>query len=152
MTKPEVGQPAPDFTLPDSYGRPVKLSDFRGRKVVLYFYPEDDTPGCTLEACEFRDRHAAYGEKNAVVIGVSADSEASHQRFAAKYDLPFVLLADPEHRVLGLYGVWKEKTFAGRTAMGAERSTFIIDEQGVLRGEYRGVKVDGHVEAVLASL
>lgn len=147
-----TGDPAPDFTLSDADGNPVSLSDFKGQKVVLYFYPKDDTPGCTKEACGFRDAQDDYMEANAVVIGVSPDSEKSHQRFRDKYDLPFLLLADPERQAIEGYDVWKEKNMYGKKYMGVERSTFIIDEDGILLEILRKVKVDGHVQSVLASL
>ena len=147
-----TGDPAPDFTLSDAEGNPVSLSDFKGQKVVLYFYPKDDTPGCTKEACGFRDAQDDYMEANAVVIGVSPDSEKSHQRFRDKYDLPFLLLADPERQAIEGYDVWKEKNMYGKKYMGVERSTFIIDEDGILLEILRKVKVDGHVQSVLASL
>lgn len=147
-----TGDPAPDFTLSDADGNPVSLSDFKGQKVVLYFYPKDDTPGCTKEACGFRDAQDDYMEANAVVIGVSPDSEKSHQRFRDKYDLPFLLLADPERQAIEGYNVWKEKNMYGKKYMGVERSTFIIDEDGILVEILRKVKVDGHVQSVLASL
>jgi peroxiredoxin Q/BCP len=147
-----TGDPAPDFTLSDADGNPVSLSDFKGQKVVLYFYPKDDTPGCTKEACGFRDAQDDYMEANAVVIGVSPDSEKSHQRFRDKYDLPFLLLADPERQAVEGYDVWKEKNMYGKKYMGVERSTFIIDEDGILLEILRKVKVDGHVQSVLASL
>ena len=147
-----TGDPAPDFTLSDADGNPVSLSNFKGQKVVLYFYPKDDTPGCTKEACGFRDAQDDYMEANAVVIGVSPDSEKSHQRFRDKYDLPFLLLADPERRAIEGYEVWKEKNMYGKKYMGVERSTFIIDEDGILVEILRKVKVDGHVQSVLASL
>jgi peroxiredoxin Q/BCP len=147
-----IGDPAPDFTLSDADGNPVSLSDFKGQKIVLYFYPKDDTPGCTKEACGFRDAQDDYMEANAVVIGVSPDSEKSHQRFRDKYDLPFLLLADPERQAIEGYEVWKEKNMYGKKYMGVERSTFIIDEDGILLEILRKVKVDGHVQSVLASL
>lgn len=147
-----IGDPAPDFTLSDADGNPVSLSDFKGQKVVLYFYPKDDTPGCTKEACGFRDAQDDYMEANAVVIGVSPDSEKSHQRFRDKYDLPFLLLADPERQAIEGYEVWKEKNMYGKKYMGVERSTFIIDEDGIVLEILRKVKVDGHVQSVLASL
>ncbi|MGB0604811.1 MAG: thioredoxin-dependent thiol peroxidase [Candidatus Latescibacterota bacterium] len=147
-----IGDPAPDFTLSDADGNSVSLSDFKGQKVVLYFYPKDDTPGCTKEACGFRDAQDDYMDVNAVVIGVSPDSEKSHQRFRDKYDLPFLLLADRERQAIEGYDVWKEKNMYGKKYMGVERSTFIIDEDGILLEIMRKVKVDGHVQSVLASL
>jgi peroxiredoxin Q/BCP len=149
MPDVSVGQPAPDFSLPDTAGNTVRLSDFRGRKVVLYFYPKDDTPGCTREACDFRDAKAQFDAAGAVILGVSADDGASHGKFAGKYNLPFTLLSDRDHRVAELYGVWKGKSLAGMLGFGIERSTFLIDEQGNLVNEFRKVKVDGHVDVVL---
>ena len=147
-----VGDPAPNFTLSDADGNSVKLSDFKGKKVVLYFYPKDDTPGCTKEACGFRDAQNEYWEANAVVIGVSPDSEKSHQRFRDKYDLPFLLLADPDRQAIDAFKVWKEKNMYGKKYMGVERSTFIIDEAGMVQEILRKVKVEGHVQTVLSSL
>ncbi len=147
-----VGDPAPNFTLSDADGNSVKLSDFKGKKVVLYFYPKDDTPGCTKEACGFRDAQNEYWEANAVVIGVSPDSEKSHQRFRDKYNLPFLLLADPDRQAIEAFEVWKEKNMYGKKYMGVERSTFIIDEAGMVQEILRKVKVEGHVQAVLSSL
>jgi thioredoxin-dependent peroxiredoxin len=148
----EAGQPAPDFTLPDQDGQPVALEQFRGRPVVLYFYPKDDTPGCTREACAFRDARADYENAGAQVIGVSPDSPASHRKFAEKYQLPFTLVADPERRVCQAYGVWKEKNLYGKKSMGVERTTFVIDRAGIVRKAFRRVKVDGHSEQVLEAL
>ncbi len=148
----EEGKPAPDFELTTEEGERVKLSDFRGRPVVLYFYPKDDTPGCTVEACGFRDAHAAFEERGAVVLGVSPDNEASHVRFKEKYELPFPLLADPEHTVAEQYGVWGEKNYAGRKYMGISRTTFVIDADGNLVKAMRNVKPDGHPEKVLEAL
>jgi thioredoxin-dependent peroxiredoxin len=148
----EAGQPAPDFTLPDQDGQPVALEQFRGRPVVLYFYPKDDTPGCTREACAFRDARADYENAGAQVIGVSPDSPASHRKFAEKYQLPFTLVADPERRVCQAYRVWKEKNLYGKKSMGVERTTFVIDRAGIVRKAFRRVKVDGHSEQVLEAL
>jgi peroxiredoxin Q/BCP len=148
----ETGQPAPDFTLHDQDGQPVTLSTLRGSPVVLYFYPKDDTPGCTREACAFRDARAAYEQLGAKVLGVSPDTVASHRKFADKYGLPFTLLADPDKTVCQAYGVWKEKTLYGRKSMGVERTTVVIDSQGVVRRIFPRVKVDGHAEAVLGAL
>jgi thioredoxin-dependent peroxiredoxin len=147
-----AGQPAPDFTLQDQNGAELSLSDFRGEPVVLYFYPKDDTPGCTTEACAFRDARAAYEKAGAKVIGISPDSVASHKKFAAKYELPFTLLADTEKSVCQLYGVWQEKTMYGKTSMGVVRSTFVIDAAGIVRHVFPKVKVDGHSEAVLEAI
>jgi peroxiredoxin Q/BCP len=148
----EVGQPAPDFTLPDQDGQEVTLSKLRGRPVVLYFYPKDDTPGCTTEACSFRDARAAYEKAGAKVIGVSPDGVKSHRKFADKYQLPFTLVADPEKAVCQSYGVWQEKTMYGKKTMGVVRSTFVIDAEGIVRRVFPRVKVDGHSDAVLAAL
>ncbi len=145
----EPGQPAPDFTLKTDGGGEVTLSALRGRKVVLYFYPRDDTPGCTSEACGFRDSMPAFEKVDAVIIGISPDNVASHDRFKAKYDLSFILASDEDHRVAELYGVWVEKSMWGRRYMGIERSTFLIDEAGIVQAVWRKVKVRGHVEAVL---
>jgi peroxiredoxin Q/BCP len=145
----ETGQSAPDFTLTDQHGQPVTLAQFRGTTVVLYFYPKDDTPGCTREACAFRDTRAAYEATGAKVIGVSPDSPASHKKFAAKYELPFTLVADPEKMACQNYGVWKEKNLYGKKSMGVERTTFIIDGAGIVRKVFPRVKVDGHSDQVL---
>ncbi len=149
---PPEGAPAPDFRLPDATGTEHGLSDYRGRWVVLYFYPADDTPGCTTEACQFRDRHAAIEAAGAVVLGVSPDDPASHARFQAKYDLPFTLLADVDHRVAERYGAWQLKTSYGRSQMGVVRSTFLIDPEGRIARVWPKVKADGHAEEVLAAL
>jgi peroxiredoxin Q/BCP len=146
------GDKAPDFELPDDAGRVVSLGDFRGRKVVLYFYPKDSTPGCTTEACDFRDNLARLGERGAVVLGLSADTVESHRRFKEKQGLNFPLLSDPERRALEAYGVWKEKSLYGRKFMGIERTTVLIDEQGKVEKVFPKVKVQGHVDEVLASL
>lgn len=147
-----VGQKAPDFTLQDDRGQLVRLSNFRGRKVVLYFYPEDDTPACTREACAFRDHFGDIQLHGAVILGVSPDSVESHRRFKARYHLNFPLLSDPERKVLKAYDVWQEKTMFGRTYMGVVRSTFIIDENGRIAKIFPKVKVDGHAEQVVAAL
>ncbi|MCS6829355.1 MAG: thioredoxin-dependent thiol peroxidase [Armatimonadota bacterium] len=146
------GQQAPDFALPAADGNMVRLSDLRGKKVVLYFYPKDDTPGCTKEACSFRDNLEALQEMGVAVIGISPDGVASHQRFAQKYGLTFPLLADEGAQVAAMYGVWKEKKQYGRTYMGIERTTFLIDEAGVVRKVFPKVKVDGHVEEVIEAV
>ena len=148
----EEGKSAPDFELSSDSGDKVKLSDFRGQPVVLYFYPKDDTPGCTAEACGFRDEYARFQERGAVILGVSPDDEASHVRFKEKYELPFMLLADPEHEAAEAYGVWAERNFAGKKYMGIKRSTFVIDEEGQVAKAMYGVKPDGHPEKVLAAL
>ncbi len=146
------GQPAPDFSLPTTEGSTVRLSDLRGKKVVLYFYPKDDTPGCTKEACSFRDHLGALQQMGVVVLGVSPDSVQSHQKFAQKYGLNFPLLADEGAQVATAYGVWKEKKQYGRTYMGIERTTFLIDENGIVRKVFPKVKVDGHVEEVMEAI
>jgi peroxiredoxin Q/BCP len=148
----EAGQPAPDFHLSDQHGQPVALSQFRGTPVVLYFYPRDDTPGCTREACAFRDARAAYEKAGAKVIGVSPDSPASHKKFVEKYQLPFTLVADPEKAACQSYGVWKEKNMYGKKSMGVERTTFVIDAAGVVRKVFNRVNVDGHSDEVLETL
>lgn len=149
MMSLQVGQLAPDFTLPASNGEMVSLSDFRGQHVVLYFYPKDMTPGCTTEACDFRDHYEKFAESNTVILGVSTDSVERHQKFIEKYHLPFLLLSDEEHKVAEMYGVWKLKKNFGKEYMGIERSTFVIDRDGRLVKEWRGVKVKGHVEEAL---
>ena len=146
------GTPAPDFTLPDQSGNPVRLSDFRSKTVVLYFYPKDNTPGCTRQACAFAAAYEAFRSRNAVVIGVSKDSAASHQRFAAKYDLPFVLPSDPERQAIDAYGVWQEKKMCGKVSMGVVRSTYVIDGDGVIRHALPKVKPDTNPAEVLELL
>jgi thioredoxin-dependent peroxiredoxin len=148
----QEGQPAPDFSLRDAAGDTVRLADLRGKKVILYFYPKDNTPGCTKEACGFRDQYRRFEDRGVVILGVSPDDEASHTEFASRYSLPFRLLADPGGQVASAYGVWKEKNNYGKTYMGVERSTFLIDEQGDLRKLYPKVQVDGHVDELLAAL
>ena len=148
----EEGKPAPDFELRSDSGDTVRLSDFRGRPVVLYFYPKDDTPGCTKEACEFRDAYDVFRDRGAEVLGVSPDDVTSHEKFKTKYSLPFTLLADPEHRVAESYGVWGERKFAGKTYMGINRSTFVIDENGKIARAMMGIKPAGHAADVLEAL
>ncbi len=148
----EEGKPAPDFELTTESGERVKLSDFRGKTVVLYFYPKDDTPGCTVEACGFRDAYSEFEARGAVVLGVSPDDEASHSRFKEKYSLPFTLLADPEHKTAEAYGAWGERNFAGKKYMGIKRSTFVIDADGKLVKAMHNVKPDGHPKKVLEAL
>ncbi len=147
-----IGDLAPDFELADDQGRPVKLSDFRGRRVVLYFYPKDDTPGCTTQACGFRDAYPRIEERNAVVIGVSPDGAKSHQRFRAKHHLPFVLLSDADHAVAEAYGVWGAKTLFGKLVVGVIRSHFVIDENGRLIDVQVKVKPVDSVQRALQSL
>jgi thioredoxin-dependent peroxiredoxin len=148
----EEGKPAPDFELATDTGERVKLSDFRGQPVVLYFYPKDDTPGCTVEASGFRDSFTDFEQRGAVVLGVSPDDEASHAKFKKKYSLPFTLLADPEHKIADQYGVWGEKKYAGKTYFGVNRTTFLIDSEGNVAKVMKNVKPDGHPEQVLAAL
>ena len=148
----EASKEAPDFELASDTGERVRLSDLRGRPVVLYFYPKDDTPGCTAQACSFRDAYGEFEERGAVVLGVSPDTESSHARFKEKHDLPFTLLADPGHEVAERYGVWVEKNSYGKKSMGIKRSTFVIDEDGKLAKAMLGVKPDGHADLVLSAL
>ena len=148
----EEGKPAPDFTLVSDSGEAVTLSSLRGAPVVLYFYPKDDTPGCTAQACGIRDSWGEFEERGAVVLGVSPDNETSHVKFKRKYGLPFTLLADEDHAVSEAYGVWVEKSMAGKTYMGVERSTFVIDADGDVAKVMRRVKPDTHVDDVLAAL
>ena len=143
---------APEFTLENQDGESVSLADFRGRKVVLYFYPKDDTSGCTVQACELRDNVKTFDARGAVILGVSPDPVKSHRKFADKFDLPFTLLADVDHAVADAYGVWKEKSMYGRKYWGNERTTFVIDEQGRIARVLPKVKPSEHVDQVLASL
>ncbi len=136
----EIGTKAPDFTLCDQDGKEISLSDFRGKKVILYFYPKDNTPGCTKQACAFGELYPQFTEKGAVVIGISKDTQASHKKFADKYRLPFILLANPELDVIQAYDVWHEKKLYGKTSMGIVRSTYLIDEEGIIRKAYFKVK------------
>ena len=147
-----VGSKAPDFTLTDREGRAVSLFDFRGKKVVIYFYPKDNTPGCTRQACAFAGAYAAFQEKNVEVIGISRDSTASHQRFAEKYNLPFILLSDPERQAIEAYGVWQEKKLYGKVSWGIVRSTFIVDEAGIITAVMPKVKPDTNAAEVLEAL
>ena len=146
------GRKAPDFTLKDDTGETVKLSGLTGRKVVLYFYPKDDTPGCTKEACSFRDGFKEIQKMGAIVLGVSPDSVESHRKFKEKFHLNFPLLSDEGKKVVNAYGVWKEKSLYGRKYMGVERTTFVIDEGGKIKKVFPKVKVDGHYEEVIAEL
>ncbi len=146
----EVGQEAPDIELLASNGKKVKLSDYRGKYVVLYFYPKDMTPGCTTQACDFRDQHQSFAELDAVILGVSPDPEERHQKFIEKHDLPFLLLVDDEHKLSEAFDVWKLKKNFGKEYMGIERSTFILDKEGKVVREWRKVKVKDHVAEALA--
>ena len=148
----EEGKVAPDFSLPNADGELIKLSSFKGKNIILYFYPKDNTPGCTKQACDFRDSIQNYDAVNAVVIGISPDDEASHRKFRDKFDLPFLLLADPDRKAIEAYGVWKEKNMYGKKYMGVERSTVVIDKDGIVVKIIRKVKVDGHIDSVLSLL
>ena len=146
------GEPAPDFTAATDTGERVSLSDFRGKPVVLYFYPKDDTPGCTAQACGIRDAYGDFERAGAVVLGISPDSEAKHVKFKEKYGLPFTLLADPEHEVSELYGTWGEKKYMGKTYLGVSRTTFLVAPDGTVVKIMEGVKPDTHADDVLAAL
>ncbi|HEY6192493.1 MAG TPA: thioredoxin-dependent thiol peroxidase [Bacteroidota bacterium] len=148
----KVGEKAPDFSLPSSLGETISLKALRGKRVVLYFYPKDDTPGCTREACSFQENLSRVTRKGALIFGVSADSLASHRKFSKKYELTFPLLSDESKEMLKAYGVWKEKSFMGRKYMGIVRTTVIIDERGKVSHVFENVKVDGHTEEVLELL
>lgn len=148
----EIGTKAPDFTLPDQDGNPVSLHDFLGKKVVLYFYPRNNTAGCTKQACAFAEKHPDFQALDAVVIGISKDTVASHRKFADKYSLPFLLLADPELGVLQSYGVWQEKKLYGKVSMGVVRSTYLIDEEGIIRAALPKVKPDANAQQMLELL
>jgi len=154
MAKQHVAlmKPVPDFELASSEGKPWRLQDHRGKNLVIYFYPRDNTPGCTQEGAAFRDSYRAFSKAGADIVGISADSVASHQKFAAKMAFPFQLLSDPEHEACALFDVYKEKSLYGRKFMGIERSTFFLDEQGVLHQQWRKVKVPGHADAVLTAV
>lgn len=152
MTMPAVGEKAPQFKAPDADGKTVKLSDFKGKKVVLYFYPRDLTPGCTKEACGFRDDSPRFNKKDVVILGVSTDDEASHRKFREAHDLNFTLLSDPEHELAESYGVWQEKNMYGRKSWGVKRTTFIIDEQGKIAHVFGKVDTANHSKDVLKVL
>ena len=149
---PEIGRLAPDFSLKDAFGHSVQLSDFLGKKVVLYFYPKDDTPGCTREAIGFTEQKSQFQKNNTVILGLSKDSVASHEKFCHKYNLEIPLLSDPDGKTVEAYGVWKEKNMYGKVSMGIVRTTFLIDEKGIITKIWNNVKVDGHVEAVIAAI
>jgi Peroxiredoxin len=152
MSSIAIGRPAPEFELLASNGKKVKLSKFRGKKVVLYFYPKDMTPTCTQESCDFRDANPALKKAGAVVLGISPDELKSHAKFVEKHELPFLLLSDPDHAIAEAYGVWQEKKLYGRTYMGIVRSTFLIDEEGILIAEWRNVRVKEHAQKVLEAV
>ena len=148
----EIGSKAPDFTLNDKNGNPHSLSDYAGKKVVLYFYPKDNTPGCTRQACAFAQDYEEFEKKNVIVIGISKDSMASHLKFAQKYELPFVLLSDPELQAIQAYGVWQEKKLYGKVSMGVVRSTYLINEEGIIEKVMPKVKPDTNAAEILAYL
>ena len=148
----EIGMKAPDFSLPDKDGNTVRLSDFQGKKVVLYFYPKDNPPGCTRQACAFAASYEQFKAQDATVIGISKDSVASHLKFAQKYDLPFILLSDPELQAIQAYGVWQEKKLYGKVSMGVVRTTYIINEQGIIEKVMPKVKPDTNAAEILAYL
>ncbi len=148
----QIGATAPDFTAPTDGGGTVRLKGLRGKKVVLYFYPKDNTPGCTTESCDFRDAQAKFDAKDAVILGVSPDSVKSHDKFKQKFELPFTLISDEDHKIAEAYGVWQEKSMYGRKYMGIVRSTFVIDEKGKIAAIYDKVKVKGHVADVLENV
>jgi peroxiredoxin Q/BCP len=152
MSELTTGMQAPAFTAADQNGNQISLSDFKGKKVILYFYPKDDTPGCTAEACDFRDNYNGLIAKGIVVLGVSVDSEASHQKFIIKHNLPFTLLADTDHKIVEAYGVWAEKNMYGKTYMGINRTTFIIDENGVIEQVIKKVDTKNATAQVLELL
>jgi peroxiredoxin Q/BCP len=152
MRAPAVGDKAPDFALPTGDGRTLSLKELKGRKVVLYFYPKDDTSGCTKEACSFQGNLKAIEKKGAVVVGVSPDGVGAHRKFAEKYDLTFPLVSDEKREIIRKYGVWQEKSMYGRKYMGVVRTTFVIDEKGLVTHVFPKVKVDGHTEVILAAL
>lgn len=149
---PEAGAPAPPFSAPTFNAGEISLEALRGKWVVLYFYPRDNTPGCTRQACAFRDAEADFHKLNAVIVGCSGDSTASHQKFTEKHGLPFYLLSDADHAIAEAYGVWQEKKFYGKVSMGIVRTTFLIDPQGNIARVWPKVRVDGHIEKVLESL
>jgi peroxiredoxin Q/BCP len=144
-----IGDPAPDFTSTDQTGQPIKLSDYRGKKVVIYFYPKDDTPGCTAQACSLRDNYERLKAAGYEVLGISVDDVKSHQKFASKYDLPFTLVADTDQQIVEAYGVWQEKSMYGRTYMGTVRTTFLIDENGIITDIIGKVDTKNHAEQIL---
>ena len=152
MPQLQVGDPAPDFTAVTDEGKTVKLSDYRGKRVVVYFYPKDDTPGCTTQACSFRDNYVQLEERNAVVLGISPDDQISHQKFKMKFNLPFTLLVDEDHAITDAYGAWGEKTSFGKTSMGVIRSQVVIDENGKVAATKYNVKPDESVPNVLDAL
>ena len=152
MKLPEVGKPAPEFESVDDAGEPIKLTDFRGKEIVLYFYPRADTPGCTKEACSFRDDYSAYEKEDIVILGVSPDTVKKQAKFKEKWDLPFPLIADDDHAIADAYGVWGPKQFMGREYEGVHRTTFIIDKQGKVKQVFENVKPAEHSQEILAAI
>lgn len=152
MTVPQLGQTVPNFQAVISDTKTIHLSDYQGKNIVLYFYPKDDTPGCTIEAQDFRDNYSAFDKANTIILGISRDSVKSHDKFKCKYELPFTLISDADQGLCNLFQVLKEKNMYGKKVIGIERSTFIIDSKGILRHEWRGVKVPGHVQNVLTKV
>ncbi|HEY4154921.1 MAG TPA: thioredoxin-dependent thiol peroxidase [Puia sp.] len=150
MTNLKAGDKAPVFSGKDQNGKKVSLSDYKGRRVIIYFYPQDDTPTCTIEACNLRDNYSMLKKEGFVILGISPDSEKSHKKFAAKFDLPFTLIADPEHAIIDKYGVWGEKQLFGREYMGVLRSTFLVDEHGMIRKIFEKPKNSAHAEEIIA--
>lgn len=148
----QIGDKAPDFTLLSDANKKISLKDFRGKKVILYFYPKDNTPGCTRQACDFRDEFAAFNKHDAVILGISKDGLKNHEKFKSKYQLPFTLLSDENGDVCSAYGVLNKKSLFGRTFLGIQRSTFLIDEKGIIRALWRKVNVNGHIKQVLDEL
>ena len=148
----QVHTPAPDFTLPDASGKQISLHDFKGKKVVVYFYPKDNTPGCSKQACAFKDAYSAFQQANVIVIGISKDSQRSHQNFIQKYELPFLLLSDPQLEVIQAYDVWQEKNMYGKKVMGVVRTTYLIDEQGIIREAFTKVKAGENAAQMLGTL
>ncbi len=145
----KIGDKAPDFEANDTNGKAIKLSDFKGKTVILYFYPKDDTPGCTVEACSFRDDFALFKKKNTIILGVSMDDQKSHKKFTDKYNLPFPLLTDNDHKICDLYSAYGEKSMYGRKYMGIMRTTFIIDKEGIIKSIFEKVSVSGHSKELL---
>ncbi|MFD2615140.1 thioredoxin-dependent thiol peroxidase [Paenibacillus gansuensis] len=148
----QIGQPVPDFTLPSSTGQTISLSDYRGKQIVIYFYPKDNTPACTQESCDFRDYNGQFAQLDTVVLGISPDDLKSHGKFAAKFELPFPLLSDTELKVCELFGVWQLKKLYGKEYMGVVRSTFLIDKEGNLAKEWRNLRVKNHVQEVIEAV
>jgi peroxiredoxin Q/BCP len=151
MTHLKEGDKAPVFSGKDQQGKKVSLSDFRGKKLIIYFYPQDDTPTCTIEACNLRDNYSLLKKEGFTILGVSPDSEKSHKKFAAKFDLPFTLIADPDHNIIDKYGVWGQKQLFGREYMGVIRTTFLIDEQGIIRKIFEKPKSSAHAEEIITA-